>query len=102
MQEAIENRGGDHVIAKALPPVAKALVTGQEDRAFFIPAADELKEEIGPLPVDGDIADLVDDEQLGDAVGFELLLILDAASSIIVGEWERPGTSERAMDTTSL
>jgi hypothetical protein len=74
MQEAIENRGGDHLIAKDLPPVPKALVAGQEDRAFFIPAADELKEEIGALPVDRDLADRVDDEQFRDAVGFELLL----------------------------
>jgi hypothetical protein len=74
MQEAIENRGGDHLIAKNLPPVPKALVTGQEARAFFIPAADELKEEIGALPVDRDLADLVDDEPFGDAVDFELFL----------------------------
>lgn len=42
---------------------AEALVAGEDHGAALIAAADELKEEVGPGPVDGQVADLVNDEQ---------------------------------------
>src|SRR5262249_32504134 len=42
--------------------------------AALVPAADELKEQVGALPIDGQVADLVDDEQAGHRVELELVV----------------------------
>ena len=65
VQQAVEDGGGDHGVAKDLAPGAQALIAGQDDRAPLVAARDQLKEEIGALAIDGDVADLVDDQQLG-------------------------------------
>ena len=64
VQQAVEDGGGDDGVAEDLAPGAQALIAGQDDRAPLVAARDELKEEIGALAVDGDVADLVDDQQL--------------------------------------
>ena len=40
-----------------------ALSTGQKDRTLLVAARDELEEEIGCGPLDGQVADLVDDQE---------------------------------------
>ncbi len=65
MQQAIEDGAGDHRIAEDFAPRAKTLIAGEQDRAAFIASTDELKEEIRALPIDRDVADLVDDQELG-------------------------------------
>ena len=63
VEQAIEDRGRDHGIAEHLAPSPEALVTGEDDGPALVATGDELEEEVGTLAVDGDIADLVDDEQ---------------------------------------
>ena len=49
---------------KTSPPGPEALIAGQNDGSFLVASGDELEEEIGSLAIDGDIADLIDDQQL--------------------------------------
>src|SRR5262249_9160737 len=74
VEDAIEDRRGDDPIAEDLAPAPEALVAGQNHRAALVPAADELEEQVGALPIDGQIADLVDDEQAGHRVELEFVV----------------------------
>ena len=71
MQDAVEDGGSDHAVAEHVPPAAEALVGGEDHRATLVAPADELKEQIGAGAVDGQVADLVDDQQPGDGVDLE-------------------------------
>lgn len=65
MEEAIEDRRGDDRVAEDLAPRPETMITRDDARAPLVVAeADELKEEIGPLPVDRNLADLVDNDQM--------------------------------------
>ena len=52
------------------------LIGGENHRSFLISATDQLEEQIGTRLVDGQVADLVDDQEPRDGVGLELLLEL--------------------------
>src|SRR5258708_1633593 len=64
MQQTVEDCAGDDVIAEDLAPRAEALIAGDDDRATLVTARDQLEEEVGALPVDRQIANLVADQQL--------------------------------------
>src|SRR5262249_15761700 len=59
VQQPVEDRRGDHRVAKDVAPGAEALVAGDDERAALVAAADELEEEVGALPIHGAVADLV-------------------------------------------
>ena len=68
VQQAVEQRGGDDRIAEDLSPFGEAAVRGQDYRAFLVAGVDELEEQVRacggpPAPGDGQVADLVDDQQ---------------------------------------
>src|SRR5690242_9624650 len=71
VKHAVEDRGGDDPVAKHVAPAAEALVAGQDHRATLVAPADELEEEIGSGAVDGQVADLVDDEEPGHGVNLQ-------------------------------
>ena len=64
VQKPIENRAGDHGVAEDLAPGAETLVAGNDDRTTLVAARDQLKEQIGALAVDRQVADLVADQEL--------------------------------------
>ena len=76
VEQAIEDRGRDHGIAEHLAPGAETLIAGEDDGPALVAARDELEEKVGPLAVNGDVADLVDDEDLG--LGQELQAFVPA------------------------
>lgn len=63
VQEAIKQCGRDDGIAEDISPFGKAAVCGQDHRALLVSSVDEVEEEIAAAGHDGEIADLVDDEQ---------------------------------------
>src|SRR3954463_14829700 len=77
MQDAIEDRGGDHAVAEDIAPCAKALIAGQNHRAALVATTDQLEEEIRSGAVDRQVADLVDDQEARD--GEELQLLFEPA-----------------------
>jgi hypothetical protein len=60
---AVDHRGGDHVVAEDLAPAAKRLVAGDDQAGALVAGRDQLEEQAGGLRLEGDVADLVDDQQ---------------------------------------
>ena len=64
VDEPVDECGGDHGVAEDLAPGFEAAVAGDDDRAAFIAAGDQGKEQVRGLSLEGQVADLVDDQQL--------------------------------------
>jgi hypothetical protein len=65
VEEAVEQRGGDDGVAEHLAPFGKAAVGGEDHGAALVAGVDQLKEQVPAAGDDGEVADLVDDQQLG-------------------------------------
>ena len=63
MSEAVEHRGGDDRVAEDLAAGGEGLVGGHDQRAALVAGVDELEEQAGGVGVEGEVADLVDDQQ---------------------------------------
>src|SRR5437899_12641929 len=66
VEDPVEDGRGDDPVAEDVAPAPEALVAGEDHRAPLVAPADELKEEIGAGPVDGQVAGLADDGQARD------------------------------------
>ena len=79
MQQPIENcRGQGAVVVEDRGPLLEGAVRGNDQRPLFIAEADHLEEQIGTHLVDREIAELVQDQQRGFRVFFELHGLLTA------------------------
>ena len=67
MEQPIQQGCGDDGIAKHLAPLGKAAVGRQDHGAAFVARVDQLKEQVPRGSAQCDVADLVDDQQLGAA-----------------------------------
>src|SRR3989441_6817226 len=74
VEDSVKDGRGDDPVAEDVAPAPEALVAGEDHRAPLVAPADELKEEIGAGPIDGQVADLVDDEQARDRVDLEAVV----------------------------
>ncbi len=78
VDEPVDHRGGDHVVAEDLAPFAERLVRCDDHRGVLVAGADELEHEVRGLRVERDVADFVDDQQRDQRealeLGFELVL----------------------------
>src|SRR5216110_2458878 len=74
MQNPVEDRGRDDAVSEDLAPAAEALVAREDHRAPLVAAADELEEEVGAGAIDGQVADLVHDQQPRHGVDLEALI----------------------------
>jgi hypothetical protein len=63
VDEAVDERGGDHGVAEDLAPRFEAAIGGDDDRAAFVAAGDQGEEQVGGLAFERQVADLVDDDQ---------------------------------------
>jgi len=63
MQQPIEDRRSEDVIAEDLAPLTDKLVGGDEQAALLVAASDELEEEMRRSLLEGQIAELVEDEE---------------------------------------
>ena len=84
VDEAVDHGGGDDVVAEDLAPAAEGLVGGDDQRGAFVAGGDELEEQVGGFGFEGDVADLVDDEERVAAESAEL--VLEPAGVVGVGE----------------
>ncbi len=69
VEESVEDSGGDGGIAvEDGGPIFEGFVGGEDDGAAFVTGADDLEEEVGAALVYGEVADFVEDEELGPEV----------------------------------
>jgi hypothetical protein len=73
---------------KASPPATEGFVGGDDDRGPFVAGRDELEEQVGGFAVEGDVADLVADEERDPTEASELCL--EAALVVGVAEAGNP------------
>src|SRR5690606_4014981 len=62
VKQAVDQGGRHHLIPEDLAPLLEALVAGEHGRSRFVASGHELKEEHGPGPANGQIADFVHHE----------------------------------------
>jgi hypothetical protein len=60
MDESVDHRCGDDVVAEHFTPAAELLVAGDDQRGSLVAGRDELEEQVGSFGFGGDVADLVD------------------------------------------
>ena len=76
VQQAVEDRGGDHGIPEEFLPVGEAFVGGDDGGAALVAVGDELEEQIRLAAVDGQVAHLVDHHQGRGQIGLVVRLAL--------------------------
>ena len=64
VQQAVQDRGGDHRIAEHAAPFPDRAVRGDQDRSLLVAARDQLEEQVRGIGFERQIAELVDDQQL--------------------------------------
>ena len=99
VEQSVEQGGGDDGIAEQLAPFREAAVGGEDHGALLVAGVDELEEQVGGAAVDGDVADLVDDEQRG--AGEEADLLGEAVLAPGLGEGLDEFREGRAVDALS-
>ena len=63
MDDAVDHRGGDGLVAEDAAPAGERQVRGQDQRGVFVAGGDELEEQVRGVLLEGQVADLVDDDQ---------------------------------------
>ena len=61
--DAVDDGGGHVAVAEHVAPSAELEVRGEDDASPFVAVGDDLEQEPGAVDVDGQVAELVDDEQ---------------------------------------
>ncbi len=61
VQQAVEQRGSDHLVAEHLAPFGEAAVASEDHGAALVAGVDQLEKQIAGADADRQIADLVDD-----------------------------------------
>ena len=67
VKQSVQQRRGDDRIAENLAPFGEAAIGGQDHRASLVAGVDQLEEQVAGAGADGEIADLIDDQQRGAA-----------------------------------
>lgn len=73
MKHTIKDGRGNCHIGKNLVPLREGLVGGKDGGHLLVAPCDELKEQVSPLNIHWQIADLIDDEQFVFAEDFQLV-----------------------------
>jgi hypothetical protein len=63
VNQSVDHRGGDDVVAEDLAPPTEGLVGGHDQGGPFVAGGHELEEQVPRFGFKGDVADLVDDDQ---------------------------------------
>src|SRR5205823_12905203 len=83
VDEPVDQGGGDDGVAEDLGPLLEAAVRGDDERAAFVAARDERKQQVGGLAFEWEVADLVDDQQVVALEPAQLLLELVAVLRLL-------------------
>ena len=61
--DAVDHGGGDGLVAEHASPAGEGQVAGEHERGVLVAGADELGEQVRGVLFEGQVADLVDDDQ---------------------------------------
>jgi hypothetical protein len=85
VDEAVDHRGGGHVVAEDLAPRAERLVGRDDHGCAFVAVRDEAEHEVRGFGIERDVADFVNDqdghERQAFELGFELALAFGVAEA---------------------
>src|SRR5215813_766275 len=85
VEDAVEDGGGERaVVVEDLRPVLVGTIGGDHHRRALVALADDLKQQIGTVLIDRQVAELVDDQQVGLEIAADLPL--EAAGGLRGGE----------------
>jgi hypothetical protein len=84
VEKPIENSGCHHGIAEHGPPFSDTAIAGEQNRASLVTTTDELKEKMRGVGFERQVAQLVDDQQLG--FGKLGQALLQPALAVALGE----------------
>jgi hypothetical protein len=84
VEQAIEQGGGDDLVAEDVAPFAEAAVGGEDHGAALVAGVDELEEQVGAAGGDRQVADLVDDEE--SIAGNEADALLELSFALGLGQ----------------
>ncbi len=73
VDDAVDHRGGDGLVSEDAAPAGERQVAGEDQRGVFVAGGDELEEQVRGVLLEGEVADLVDDDQPVAAQPGELL-----------------------------
>ena len=65
VNDAVDDRGGEFVVGEDRAPFAELDVRGEDDAPSLVAAGDDLVEQSGAVDVEGHVAELVQDDQIG-------------------------------------
>jgi len=88
VDEAVDHRDGDGVVAEDLPPGREWLVGGDDQALAFVAARDEHEHEVRGLGIEWDVANLVADQQRDPFEAPEL--VVEATLALGVGQERDP------------
>src|SRR5262249_14194359 len=84
MDEPVDHRGGDDVVAEDLAPAGKRLITRDDHGRALIAGGHQREHQVRGLRIERDIANLVDDQKWDPAERGEL--VLEPAVALGLGE----------------
>ena len=62
VEQSVQQRSGQNVVAEQFPPIAEILVAGQDDTAVLIPFRDQTEQQLSLLAVQLHVANLVNQQ----------------------------------------
>ena len=74
MQDPIQHRSRNHVVAEDLSPLAIGLIRRENRQGLLIPPGDQLKEAMRSFAIEGQISHLIDDQEMKLGKGFDALI----------------------------
>ena len=63
VDDPVDHRGSDDLVTEDTSPAGERKVAGQDQRGVFVARGDELEEQVRGVLFEGQVADLVDDDQ---------------------------------------
>lgn len=67
MHDTVDDRGGHVAVSEHLAPPSKLQIRTERHAPLLVGIRDDLEQESGPVDIDGQVAQLVDDQQPGAA-----------------------------------
>ena len=92
--EPVHDGGGEPGVGESVAPFGEGCVGGAGDGGAFFPGGDDLEQQLGAAGIEGEVADLIEAEQVEPGVAAETResCLSSAASASSLTSWARSGS----------